>query len=303
MSEIVHQHRLFCEYAETFKDNTPRTIQWYEDTFRSFLKDTGVQSIAEIDPLLIEAYIKQGKFDRQWSPKTIRNRMSALKLFLDWGVRKNLIDANPAANIELPKLRVVIPEHLTKDQSTELLVWTRNYRFSYKFERIRAIAIISLFIFTGIRAQELLNLNMEDVRLDNRSLFIRCGKGKKDRLIPLDYVVIKALENYIKDRDRLKRKHPRFFVSMKNDRPMPYKTMQLLIVKLRKASGIYFYAHMLRHTFAMLMLEGGADIFAIKELMGHSDIKTTMIYLTATSAHIRAEAKKHPLGITAALSH
>jgi site-specific recombinase XerD len=276
---------------------------WYKETLRYFLKDTQIQSVKQIDQALIEDYVVRGKIDRNWTAKTIRTRVSALKLFFDWCIRKKIIETNPAVEIEMPKLRSRVPEHLTKDQASELLMWTRNYRYSYKFERLRAIAIISLLIFSGVRAQELLNLNVEDVRLDDRSLFIRCGKGGKDRLIPMDFALVETLRTYLKDRDRLKRKHPRFFLTLQSDQPMTYKSLQLLVQKLRKASGIYFYAHMLRHTFATLMLEGGADIFAISKMLGHSDIKTTMIYLTATTAHLQSEVKKHPLSSIGTLHH
>ena len=295
MSEILHHHRQFCEYATAFKGNTPRTIQWYKEILGYFLKDTQIQSVTQITRSIIEDYVVRGKLDKNWAAKTTRTRISALKVFLDWCVRKELIEQNPATDIELPKLRSKVPEHLTKDQATELLIWTRNYRYSYKFERVRAVAVISLLVFSGIRAQELLNLNIEDVRLEDRSLFFRCGKGGKDRLIPMDIILMEVLQTYLKDHDRLKRKNPRFFLTLQADKPMTYKSLQLLVQKLGKASGIYFYAHMLRHTFATLMLEGGADIFAISKMLGHSDIKTTMIYLTATTAHLQSEVRKHPL--------
>ena len=263
-----------------------------------------MECISEISHPVIKHYIVKGKVDRQWTARTIRNRLSALKLFLDWGVKELLIADNPATEIPLPKLDIKVPKHLTKEQAQDILVWTRNFPYSYKFERSRAIAIIYTLIFTGIRAQELLNLNCEDIRIQDRSLLIKFGKGNKERLIPLlDCQHIDALEKYLKDRVRLKRVSPCFFLQVRSDRPMTYKALQLLVEKLRARSGIYFFPHMLRHTFATLMLEGGADLVAIKEMMGHSDIKTTMIYLTATTAHLRSEAKKHPLSSTRVIRH
>jgi len=220
-----------------------------------------------------------------------------MKLFLDWCVRQNLIEENPVLDIPLPKLPKSIPKHLTLSQSETLLEWTRNYKFTYKFERLRAIAIISTFIYTGIRLQELLNLNIEDIRFEDRNLLVRSGKGNKDRLIPLEDALIRSLQAYLKDRERLGRVHPSLFVSLTDDRPMGYQAIKRLVDKLREKSGIHFTPHMLRHTFATLMLEGGADIYAISNMMGHSDIKTTTIYLTATTAHLHKEITKHPLGV------
>jgi len=303
MSEILDHHRLFCEYSLVFKGNTPRTVKWLEETMRYFLKHTNVKTVHEINRPLIENYILRGKLDRGWSAKTIRTRISSIKLFLDWCVRQEIIEKNPAKEIDLPKLPQTLPRHLTKDQALTLLEWTRGFRYSYKFERVRAIAIMSTFIFTGIRLQELLNLKIEDVRFDDRDLLIRSGKGNKDRLIPLNHDLLVALKNYMKDRDRLKRHNPQLFVSLVADKPMKYESVKRLVERLRTKSKIHFTPHMLRHTFATLMLEGGADIFAISKMLGHSDIKTTTIYLSATTAHLKSEVEKHPLSSIANLRH
>ena len=303
MSEIFIQHQIFCEYSSVFKGNSPRTIKWLQETIRYFVRDTGVETLSEIDRPLVENYIIQGKVHKNWSAKTIRNRLQALKLYLDWCVRNKLIAINPVAEIDLPKLPKKIPRHLTLEQSEHLLDWTRNFRYSYKFERLRAIAIISLFIYSGIRLQELLNLRTEDLRFDDRSVFIKSGKGDKDRLIPMGFDLYRALQAYLKDRDRLKRQNPHFFLSLSADQPMQYQSVKRLVEKLRKKSGIYFTPHMLRHTFATLMLEGGADIFAISKMMGHSDIKTTTIYLSATTGHLQTEMHKHPLSSIGASNH
>ena len=299
MLEIQDHHRQFCDYALAVKGNTPRTVQWYQDSLRYLLRRTSIERVTDITPELIEDYIVRGRIDCQWSARTIRNRISALKLFLDWCVKRELIPVNPAADVELPKLDTLVPKHLTVDQASDLLLWARTYRYAYKFERERAIAILSVFIFAGLRAQELLNLNVDDIKFDDRNLLVRCGKGRKDRLIPMNVDLVSALNAYMRDRHRLGRNHPRLFLSTNRDGPMGYKGLQRLVHKLRDVSGIYFYPHLLRHTFATLMLEGGADIFAISKMLGHSDIKTTMIYLTATTAHLRSEVGKHPLCVTA----
>ena len=299
MLPIQDLHRQFCDYSLAVKGNTPRTIKWLKDSHRYFLKRTAVSCVSQISPALIEDYIVRGRIELNWSPRTIRNRIGALKLFLDWCVQRQLIPTNPATTIPLPKLDTLVPKHLSVEQAAELLLWTRNFRYGYHFERARAVAIMSVFIFAGLRAQELLNLNRDDLKFDDRNLLVRCGKGRKDRLIPMNIELSEALLAYLCERDRLNRQHPRLFLSVNRDAPMGYKALQRLVSKLRQASGIYFYPHLLRHTFATLMLEGGADIFAISKMLGHSDIKTTMIYLTATTTHLRSEVGKHPLSATA----
>lgn len=295
MSEIQHQLRTFCEYSRVFKGNAERTVKTYEFEIRAFIVHSGAENAAEINRRLIEDYILVGRRDRNWSAKTIRNRLISMRIFLDWCIKQGFATTNFAREIDIPRQPKKLPRHLPKDDVLTLLSWTKNYHYAFKFEQTRAVAIISLFVFTGIRRNELLCLEKSDINLAERRLLVRSGKGDKDRVIPLSHDLAVCLEDYINERNRLKRHCPYFLVSLRNDQRMGDKAIPRLVKKLREVSGIYFYPHMLRHSFATLMLEGGADIFAISKMMGHSDIKTTTIYLSATTAHLQAEIAKHPL--------
>lgn len=295
MSDIHHQLRSFCEYSRVFKGNTERSVATYRFEINHFAKHTGVANAAAIDLKVIEDYIIAGKLDQGWSAKTIRNRIIAQRIFLDWCVKQKLVESNPARDIDLPRLPKKLPRHLSKEEAVRLLEWAQNYRYVIEAERTRAVAILAMFMFTGVRLSELFNLMVQDVQFAERRVFVRSGKGNKDRYIPMNPNLTFHLERYLKARDQRQLGCPYFFSSVKSDRRMGQKTIPRLVSKLRDASGIYFSPHMLRHTFATLMLEGGADIFAISKMMGHSDIKTTTIYLSATTAHLQAEVDKHPL--------
>ena len=151
------------------------------------------------------------------------------------------------------------------------------------------------FLYTGIRKAELANLKMEDVDLVDKTLYVRNGKCAKDRLIPLHPMLIVYLEDYLKDRKRLKKTTPFFFTAMRQDSKMGDPVVKRLYEKIQKRSGIKFYPHLLRHTFATLMLEGGCNLYALSQMLGHSDIKTTTIYLAATKSHLEDQIGKHPL--------
>ena len=295
MTEIENLHHRFCQYSLAFKGNTPSTISWFEENNGYFFKTIGIESPEQITKDAIEHWICQGKIQRSWSAKTIKNRLQALSCFADWLVRQNYLRDNPVKDIPKPKIPKRIPGHLKKDEAMTLIDWARNFRYAYKFERTRAVAIIATFIFTGVRLQELKNLKVVDVNLQASALTVKAGKGDKDRIIPLNPQLNSILQNYLKDRDRLKKTCPYFFTSMRTNDRMGDLVIKRLVEKLRQASGIYFYPHLLRHTFATLMLEGGCDIFSLSKMMGHSDIKTTTIYLSATTAHLQEQILKHPL--------
>lgn len=295
MSEIHHQIQAFCEYSRVFKGNTERSVKTYRFELGAFVDATRVVTASEIDRRMIEQYMLTGKLERNWSAKTIRNRLMALRIFLDWCVKQGDRHDNPARDIDLPRLPKKLPRHLAREDALKVLDWAKHYRYSHEFECSRAVAIIATFMFTGLRLNELYNLKTSDVQLPERRLFVRSGKGEKDRFVPLNDDLIEHLKQYLFERARRNRQCPFFFVSLLEDRQIGEKTIPRLVGKLREASGVYFSPHMLRHTFATLMLEGGADIFAISKMMGHSDIKTTTIYLSASTAHLQGEVDKHPL--------
>ncbi len=295
MSEINQLHHRFCLYSLTFKGNTPRTIKWFRDDFLWFQRFANIESIEQLTKQLIESWIYKGKLEHNWAARTIRLRLQSLSLFLDWCVNEKIIEDNPCKRIPKPKLPKSIPKHLTEDQVGILLDWTKNYPYYSNFERLRTIAIISIFIYTGIRKAELINLKFADVDLKNKTLFIRLGKCGKDRLIPLHPSLIEILTDYLKDRKRLKKFCPYFFTSLNRDNKMGESVIKRMVDKLRIKSGIHFYPHLLRHTFATLMLEGGCNLFALSKMMGHSDIKTTTIYLGASKAHLQEQISMHPI--------
>ena len=150
-------------------------------------------------------------------------------------------------------------------------------------------------MYSGVRYQELMNLKLNDVDFTHKVITVSQGKGAKDRMIPLCDALEGYLFPYLQERSQLNPYSIYFFVSKLNHGKMSDNVIKRLFEKLQKKSKLKFYPHMLRHTFATLMLEGGCDIFSLSKMMGHSDIKTTAIYLTATVKHLQGQMRKHPL--------
>jgi site-specific recombinase XerD len=150
-------------------------------------------------------------------------------------------------------------------------------------------------MYSGVRYKELINLKLTDVDFTHKVITVSLGKGAKDRMIPLCESLEGYLFPYVQERAALNPYSIFFFVSQRTHGKMSDNVIKRLFVKLQKKSKLKFHPHMLRHTFATLMLEGGCDIFSLSKMMGHSDIKTTAIYLSATVKHLQGQMRKHPL--------
>lgn len=205
------------------------------------------------------------------------------------------MERNPVADIEMPKVEKRLPPKLTKQETLRLLEIVYNYPYDYKFLRYRNHAIFSTFVFAGLRKKELLNLQYADVDIENLTIFVRQGKGSKDRIIPMSYTLAQTLKRYLEERKRLNKTCPEFFASLNRNIGLTNTGLKRLVYKMKETSRIDFTIHKLRHTFATLMLEGGCDIYSLSRMMGHSDIKTTTIYLAASTEHLRGQMMKHPL--------
>lgn len=202
---------------------------------------------------------------------------------------------NPAIDIETPKKPNRLPRHLPEETALRLLEVVYNYPYEHAFLRHRNRAIFAMFLHTGLRKQELLNLKLTEVDLDRLTLFVKQGKGNKDRVMPISYSLACILRAYLAERKKLNKTHPEFFSSFMLNRGFTCEGLKKLVEKIRDASGIRFSAHVLRHTFATLMLEGGCDIYNLSKMMGHENIQTTTLYLSASTRLLRNEITRHPL--------
>jgi site-specific recombinase XerD len=236
-----------------------------------------------------------GRTQQKWTTNTFICYHKSLAVFFRWCVKEGYMTGNPIDDIETPKLEKRLPPKLTKQEAMKILEVIDNYPYKEKFLRYRNYAIFSTFIMAGLRKKELLNLKFTDVDIENLSIFIRQGKGSKDRVVPINYKLAETLNKYLAERRKLNKTCPEFFTSLFINGGFTASGLKRLVDRIKEASGINFTIHKLRHTFATLMLEGGCDIYSLAKMMGHSDIKTTTIYLAANIEHLRAQITKHPL--------
>ena len=285
----------FCDYSISIRGQSKATIRRYRYVIGCFCQFTNITELSQVTDEKVRGLFYYGRIERKWSVNTFIVYHVSLLVFFRWCVKQGFMSKNPICDIEKPKLEKKLPTKLTKQNALRLLEVVNNYPYDCKFLRYRNHAIFATFIFAGLRKQELLNLKFSDVDMEGFTIFVRQGKGNKDRIVPISYTLAQSLKRYMDERKRLNKTCPEFFASLIQNVGYTEHGLKRLVTKMSIATGIKFSVHKLRHTFATLMLEGGCDIFSLSKMMGHSDIKTTTIYLSASAEHLRSQITKHPM--------
>jgi len=285
----------FYDYSLYIRGYSKMTIKRYRQIINFFSNYSAITEIEQANKDNVRNLFFYGRTERNWSVNTFICFHKSLSVFFRWCVKEGYMPENLMDDIEVPRLEKRIPPKLTRQEAMRLLEIVYNYPYSYKYLRFRNHAIFATYLFSGIRKKELLNLKFTDVDLENMNIFIRQGKGSKDRIIPICYKLVDILKKYLVERQRLHKTCPEFFTSLNRNIGLTETGMKRLTESIKEASNIKFTVHKLRHTFATLMLEGGCDIFSLSKMMGHNDIKTTTIYLSASAEHLRSQITKHPL--------
>lgn len=285
----------FYDYSLSIRGYSPATIRRYRYVINAFCKFTGINDLHDVTDEKVQQLFFMGRAKRKWSTQTYAVYRLSLLVFFRWCVKNSFMKHNSVEDIEAPKIEKKLPPKLRKQEALRLLDVVYHYPWTQQFLRYRNHAIFALFVFAGLRKQELLHLKLADVDIENFTIFVRQGKGRKDRVVPISFTLAQILKRYVTERKRLTRTCPEFFVSSNRNMGITENGLKHLVRLLNNVSGITFTIHKLRHTFATLMLEGGCDIYSLSRMMGHSDIKTTTIYLSASAEHLRSQITKHPL--------
>jgi len=288
---------LFCDHAKYFLGYTPATIRRYRTDLKVLRNLSGIRELEQCTPSSLRSFFLHGRTERQWRSATYRTYHKTFTVFFRWCREQHHMNGDPLEGIPLPKLEKRIPTRLTAGEAERLLESATNSPRATRFERSRNLALLALGLYAGLRRSELLGLALSDVDLQGQSIFVRQGKGSKDRLVPMNGALVAVLERYLRERRRAGKSCSCFLTSVRRDEGLSHEALRKTVISLRRLSRLSFRLHGLRHTFATLMLEGGCDIYSLSRLMGHSDIKTTTIYLAASPEHLRAQIARHPMGL------
>ena len=283
----------FEAYLEFEKQYSKHTLDAYKRDLKQFskwLKDKGCDDLLKADSLHIRNWVSS--LHRQGiGGKTLQRKLSSLRSFYQFLVRKQMLKNNPANDIRAPKTGRKLPDTLDTEALTQLLEIQGDSILA-----IRDRAIMELFYSSGLRLSELVNLDLNSVDL-TENIVHAIGKGNKARLLPIGRKAVEAIQGWISRRIELaKIEEGALFVSNRGTR-ISTRSVQQRLNYWRQKQGLeqHIHPHKLRHSFASHILESSGDLRAVQELLGHADISTTQIYTHLDFQHLaKVYDKAHP---------
>ncbi|MFA5228638.1 MAG: site-specific tyrosine recombinase/integron integrase [Candidatus Paceibacterota bacterium] len=275
----------FLHYLEVERGFSPRTIKAYDYDlikFTDFLIENKKETIESIKKVDIRSFLSD--LAKNNAEITRARKLSTIKSFFKYLSREGILEINPASDIETPKIPEKEPCYLTQEEYQKLLSVIQIEAKPYY--NLRDLAIVTLFLGTGVRLSELVGMNLNSVNLDERSIKVR-GKGNKERTIPLNSNVMVALEKYLKSRPNVNLDS--LFISRLGNRLSTGGIYHLIKGYLKRA-GINkekVGVHSLRHTFGASLLNKNVNLVVIQELLGHKRLETTRRYLHINNLDLR----------------
>ena len=294
------------DYLESLRvhNRTPEAVESRQNELKPFLYWSEERSLYHPDQItrtILESYQRflwnyRKKNGRPLGISTQRGRLGALQHFFSWLCKQHILEANPASEIELPRPEKRLPVEALSVAEVEAVLSQPNIADPLG---IRDRAILELFYSTGIRRAELVRLEVSNLNREKRLLHIRQGKGHKDRVVPVGARALRWLEKYLDDVRPLlmvKLDEQALFLSGYGESFNPDVLGRKVVEYIEKSEvGRKGGAHLLRHTCATHLLEGGADIRYIQQLLGHSKLETTAIYTEVSIIQLQAvHARCHP---------
>jgi integrase/recombinase XerC len=295
----------FLIHLEKEQNDSPHTLIAYRRDLDAFVEFLGSYygmdgwTWGGVDRLAIRGFM--GHLTRRGLGKrTVGRTLSAVRSFYKYLHRNEIVEANPARTMQSPKRDKYLPAFLDRAQIDLLFQMAEARAWEGKFTDVRNLAILELFYSTGLRLSELAGVNRDMLDLVSQQLKVR-GKGRKERIVPIGDHAQLALRNYEARRDELARTlgkvdRTAFFLSRTGTR-IGVRAVQLVVGKFLKEidEDAGLSVHSLRHTFATHLLDAGADLRAVQELLGHASIATTQIYTHTSVERLKqVYQKSHP---------
>ncbi len=296
----------YLRHLSKERDVSPNTVKAYQRDLHEFVEFLGgycgvdAWSWATVDRLAMRGFLAHLS-RRGVGKRTMARTLSGVRSFYRWMHRNEMVESNPARAVGAPKQDKYLPGYLDRPQIDLLFQMAETRAMEGHFNDVRNLAILELFYSTGMRLSELQGLNRGDPDLVSQQVKVR-GKGRKERIIPIGDHAVLALRNYEAKRDELLRgvgpkgERSAYFLARTGKRigvRMVQKIVSAFLAEIDEDAGLS--VHSLRHTFATHLLDNGADLRAVQELLGHSSISTTQIYTHTSVERLKqVYGKAHP---------
>lgn len=273
----------YLDYLEVEKGLSVNTLEAYRRDLASFIDfcaESGISSLDEIKRTQINSFILNLR-ENNFNPRSVVRKIASIRGFFKWLSANEYIISNPAQTIEQPKLPKRLPKVMTVDEISAIL----NSGLT-KLEQL----VVELLYGCGLRVSELVNLKMNNI--DVNSKYIQCyGKGSKERIVPFGKKAQNALKHYLKDRDMIilknKLSDTKDLLLKENGKFLTRQDVYNFIRHQGEKIHKHISPHTLRHSFATHLLENGADLRVVQELLGHSDVSTTQLYTHITKKRLK----------------
>src|ERR1700677_1911791 len=298
----------FLQQMEQGRGVSPNTVRNYRQALLDFKATAPDKSWWEMKPADFKTYLYSLARGQKHGPGTMRLRFAALRTFYKVAVREGKMRMNPVADLALPKLPRRLPVFMNQEQISALLdaprqLWAqaekrqaagakKDRRHGKNWQMLRDVAWLECFYSAGLRLSELVQMRRRDVDLSQGTVRV-LGKGRKERMCPLGAPAVRALEEYL---DLCAHEGEAVFVSALC-KQRSGRTVQLALKRYLTAAGLdaKLTPHKLRHTFATHLLDHGADLRSVQELLGHSQLTTTQIYTSVSVERLkRVYDRAHP---------
>jgi len=275
------QTKEFLNYLQYEKLYSTKTIDSYSrdiEKFYAFLLEEDVD-YDKVDAIVIRNFLTK-ELTSGVTKRSCKRRLSALRQYYKFLIRNRYIEDDPFIYINSPKVEKRYPRVLFKEQVLEILNENRKRTDEFVY---RDQAILDLLYYSGLRASELVNLSIQDIQLKQRIIRV-IGKGNKERIVPISEESKSDIEKYIKlTRPQLLKKtkeHHANLILNNRGNPLTVRGLEYILDKIEEKTGTFvnLHPHILRHSFATNLIENGADIRVIQELLGHTSINATQVY-------------------------
>jgi len=286
MEKQIQDFLDFIKIERGYSANTTISYQRDLKQFAKFVKSRFV------DRDLVKEYLEH-LYNKGYAVTTTERKLACLKSFFHYQMREEIIEEDPTVDIKLPKKAKRLPKSLSISETIKLVSAPREKNFM----AVRDLAMLELLYASGMRASEIVSLNISDINFSVS--FVKClGKGSKERIVPINKITLAALKIYLeKARGDFPQHDKQALFLDKNGERLTRQGLWLVIKKYVKLTGVKGKTspHTLRHSFATHLLEKGADLRSVQEMLGHADIATTQIYTSVSRERLKRIYKKaHP---------